>query len=167
MRAWHCIALLCIANPKIMWYAGAVVFFFFCRQMHVPGTWLYQDWMFEFSLSELWGDVIIEREHSFFSFLLCFIFSSPTPTHPRQVLRLTQKVRREYEPLDRGKYNWTEMKNTFDIQSPKLEEDTEEVIKLWFAEKKLSLPSKTWRLYVAESKYMSNMMCTVRSIRKK
>ena len=23
----------------------------------------------------------------------------------RQVLRLTQKVRREYEPLDRGKYN--------------------------------------------------------------
>ena len=85
----------------------------------------------------------------------------------RQVLRLTQKVRREYEPLDRGKYNWTEMKNTFDIQSPKLEEDTEEVIKLWFAEKKLSPPSKTWRLYVAESKYVSNMVSTVRSIRKK
>ena len=32
--------------------------------------------MSEFSLSELWGDVIIEREHSFLSFLLCFIFSS-------------------------------------------------------------------------------------------
>ena len=59
------------------------------------------------------------------------------------------------------------MKNTFDIQSPKLEEDTEEVIKLWFAEKKLSPPSKTWRLYVAESKYVSNMVSTVRSIRKK
>ena len=86
---------------------------------------------------------------------------------PKQVLRLTQKVRREYEPLDRGKYNWTKMKNTFDIQSPKLEEDTEEVIKLWFAEKKLSPPSKTWRLYVAESKYVSNMVSTVRSIRKK
>ena len=85
----------------------------------------------------------------------------------RQVLRLTQKVRREYEPLDRGKYNWTEMKNSFDIQSPKLEEDTEEVIKLWFAEKKLSPPSKTWRLYVAESKYVSNMVSTVRNIRKK
>ena len=59
------------------------------------------------------------------------------------------------------------MKNTFDIQSPKLEEDTEEVIKLWFAEKKLSPPSKTWRLYVAESKYVSNKVSTMRSIRKK
>ena len=49
---------------------------FFCRPMHVPGTWLYQDWMSEFSLSELWGNVIIEREHSFLSFLLCFIFYS-------------------------------------------------------------------------------------------
>ena len=65
----------------------------------------------------------------------------------------------QYKPPEKGKYNKTELRYPFNKQSPKLEEDTMEVIKFWFTEKKLSLPS--------ESKFVLNMVPAMRSVCKK